>query len=274
MVSAIISAFVFPSTTGKPWPQGANVFTLSIRRFITLLKKIRQYPEAYKLCIGWILWNVSYSNFLAVFGLLFREELGLGVSDAEYTVYSFMSFIVASLGSLAWMWAYPRAGLNIKTWAYIFLSISIFTLFWGCLGIKKSLPIGFKHRAEFWVFEVFYVSSSSALRSLNRAFYSSMLPEGNEAQFFGLEIMLGVATGWIGPLVNATIQNRTGNLRYPMLPNLFVLLIGVGLYVWVDADKGMRDAEKLFDEPTDSDNEDGVQQNKQQRSPSYNSISS
>lgn len=209
---------------------------------------MRAYPEAYKLCVGWVIWNVSYSNFLSVFALLFRSELGLGTADAEYTVYSFMSYIVASMGSLTWMWLYPRCGFRMKTWAYGFLAMSIFTNFWGCLGISSHVNVGFKHRAEFWVFEVFYVSSSSALRSLNRALYSSMLPAGSEAQFFGLEIIMGVATGWIGTLVNATIQDRTGNLRYPMLPNLFLAVIALAIYVWVDADQGMRDAEKLAKE--------------------------
>lgn len=246
VVAGIVCAFVFPATKGKPFPADANPLTISVKRVIALLSNIRNYPEAYKLCIGWVIWDVSYSNFLQVFGLLFREQLGLGSSDAEYTVYSFMTPVVASIGSLAWVWAYPRCRFNIKTWAYAFILVSWFAQFWGCLGISNHTKVGYRHRWEFWVFEVFYVSTSSALRSLNRALYSSMLPEGEEAQFFGLEIILGVAVGWIGPLVNGTIQNKTGNLRYPMLPNLFLVIIALGFYVWVDSDKGMKDAEKLI----------------------------
>lgn len=245
IVAGLVCAVLFPNTKGRPFPPNANPLTLSVKRFVALFKRIQHYPEAFKLCVGWVIWNVSYSNFLQVFGLLFRQELGLGSSDAEYTVYSFMTPIVASLGSLGWMWAYPRCGLHIKTWAYCFFAVSIFAQFWGCLGISGHVRVGYKHRWEFWVSEVFYVSSSSGLRSLNRALYSSMLPEGDEAQFFGLEILLGVATGWIGPLVNATIQNKTGNLRYPMLPNLFLACIALGVYVWVDSERGMRDADKL-----------------------------
>ena len=167
-----------------------------------------------------------------------------------------MTPFVACIGSLSWMYLYPRLTLHIKTWAYGFLFLSIFTIFWGCLGIGEHINVGFKHRAEFWVFEVVYVSSSSAMRSLNRALYSSLLPEGSEAQYFGLEIVLGVATGWIGTLVNATIQNRTGNLRYPMLPNVFLACIALGFYIWVDTDKGMRDAEKLVDEDGTSEVEE------------------
>ncbi|KAL9112363.1 MAG: hypothetical protein Q9187_007782 [Circinaria calcarea] len=113
---------------------------------------------------------------------------------------------------------------------------------WGALGINDGVPIGYKHRPEFWIEQVLFLSTSSALRSLNRVVYSSMLPRGREAQFFGLEITLDLATGWISPLVQGAIQNRTHNLRFPMIPNVLLMLLALGFYIWVDIDKGMVDA--------------------------------
>ncbi len=252
----IIGAFLIPSVKGLKKPPNTSYLKLSINRIFGLFRGIKNYPEAFKLCIAWVIWNVSYTNFLSVFALLFRSTLGLGTTDGEYTIYTFMSYIVASIGSLAWMFLYPRTRLGIKGWAYIFLSINLFTNFWGCLGISNNLTVGFKHRAEFWVFEIFFVSSSSALRSLNRVLYSTLLPEGNEAQYFGLEIFLGVATGWIGTLVIAVIQDRTGNDRYPFLPNLFLVMISAGIYFWVDAEKWMREAQKLVSKDSDEESEE------------------
>lgn len=249
VVFSIISAFFIPSTKRKPLPKGEFLLLLTFKRLIGLVKQIRQYPNAFILCVAWVIWNVSFNNFMSVWVLLFRSTLGIGSSDSEYTVYTWMSYVVASVGSLAWMFAYPRTPLKIKTWAYIFLFISLFTNFWGCLGISHHTKVGFKHRWEFWLFEVFYSSSSSALRSLNRTLYSSILPEGDEAQYFGLEIMLGVAVGWIGDLVNATIQDRTGNDRYPFLPNLFLVLISIILYKICDTEQGMRDVNKVLEIP-------------------------
>lgn len=245
IIAITIGAFIFPSVKGLPKPPGTNLLMMSAKRYVELLKGIQNYPEAWKLCIGWVLWNISYSNFMSIFNLLFRSELGLVSSAAEYTVWSFMTLICATLGSVTWLLLYPRTPLGIKHWAYVFLAFSIFANFWGCLGIPEHVTVGYKHRAEFWVFEIFYAATSSALRSLNRTLYSSMLPEGSEAQYFGLEITLGVATGWIGSLVNGTIQNKTGNLRWPMVPNVFLGVISLGIYIWVDATKGMREADKL-----------------------------
>lgn len=247
VIFSIISAFFIPNTKGKPLPKTGFLPFLTFKRMVGLIKQIRQYPNAFLLCVAWVIWNVSFNNFMSVWVLLFRSTLGIGNSDNEYTVYTWMSYVVASVGSLAWMFAYPRTPLKIKTWAYIFLFISLLTNFWGCLGISHNTKVGFKHRWEFWLFEVFYSSSSSALRSLNRTLYSSILPEGEEAQYFGLEVMLGVAVGWIGDLVNATIQDRTGNDRYPFLPNLFLVLISIILYRLCDTEQGMRDVNKVLD---------------------------
>lgn len=247
VVLAIVASFYIPKVKlVKQRPRGEWLIILTIKRFYNLWKDIQKYPNAFLYCISWVIWNVSYSNFLGVYGLLFRSTLGLGVSDPQFTVLSFMSVIVACMGSLSWMYLYPRLGLNIKTWGYIFFSVQIFSNFWGSLGISHNVrAVGFKNLWEFWLFEVLFNSSGSALRSLNRTVYSTLLPRGEEAQYFGLEIMLGVATGWIGSLVIAVIQDRTGNDRYPFLPNLFLSIIALALYVIVDFEKGMTDVQKL-----------------------------
>lgn len=244
VVFSIISAYFIPSVEGKKKPKGQPLVFLTVRRFITLLKDIQKYPNAFLFCVSWVIWNVTFSNFMSVFVLLFRSTLGLGSSDSEYTVYTFMSYICASIGSLTWMALYGKCKFNIKIWGYIFLGISLFTNLWGSLGINSSVKIGFKHRWEFWVFEVFYSSSSSAQRSLNRTIYSALLPEGEEAQYFGLEIMLGIATGWIGSLVNASIQDLTGNDRFPFLPNTILVAISLALYYMTNVEKGMKEVNK------------------------------
>lgn len=217
-----------------------------------ILGSIRQYPNAFKICIGWVLWNTAYSNFVQLLGALFLESSGIQRGSNIYTVYSFMMVIFACVGSLSWMFSFRRSRLHIKTWAYIFFGVNILCIFWGCLGIA-NIPIGYKHQAEFWVADALFMSTSSALRALNRVLYASIIPKGSEAAFFGLEITLGLATGWINPLVQGVIQNNTHNLRFPMLPNLLLMLVALGLYIWTDVDKGMRDADTTLTAAADSE---------------------
>ena len=207
-----------------------------------LLGSITRYPQAFKVCIGWVLWNTGYSNFLQLLGALFLETTGISRGSGVYTVWSFMMVIFACIGSLSWLVSFSYARVHIKTWAYAFLSVNILCVFWGCLGIG-NVTVGYKHAPEYWVAIALFMSTSSALRSLNRVLYSSLIPKGSEALYFGLEITLDLATGWINPLVQGVIQNRTHNLRFPMIPNLLLMLIALGLYIWADVEKGIKDAE-------------------------------
>jgi MFS-type transporter involved in bile tolerance (Atg22 family) len=132
--------------------------------------------------------------------------------------------------------------IPIKTWAYTFLVVNILCLLWGCIGISSHVSIGYKHAAEFWVQQALFMSSSGALSAYNRALYSALIPRGSEAQFFGLEITLDLATGWINSLVQGVIQNRTHNLRFPIIPNMLLMFIALVMYYSVNVDKGIEEA--------------------------------
>jgi MFS-type transporter involved in bile tolerance (Atg22 family) len=159
-----------------------------------------------------------------------------------------MAVTTTSVGSLTWMFVFPCTNIKIKSWALHFLSINLFCIFWGCLGISKHVKIGYKCVPEFWIEQTLFCMTSSSLGSANRVMYASMLPRDREAHFFGLELMLDLANGWINPLMQSVIQNRTHNLRYPMLPNCFLLVGALCFYIWCDLEKGVKDAFQEFDD--------------------------
>ncbi|EEP80068.1 predicted protein [Uncinocarpus reesii 1704] len=250
---ATIGQFLLPAIEGKKRPKGADVFLLPARGWLLMVSSVRRYPEAFKLCIGWVLWHTSYSNYLGLIQSLFLQVTGISNGSGVYQVWSFTNVIFACMGSLGFLFIFPRIQAPIKSWAYVFLAVNFLCIFWGCIGISNNVPIGYKHTAEFWVEQVLFMSTSSALRSYNRAVYSSLIPKGSEAQFFGLEITLDLATGWINPLVQGVIQNRTNNLRFPMLANVLLISVAILLYIWVDIPKGIEDAKvPLGETPTDT----------------------
>ncbi|CAG8948025.1 unnamed protein product [Penicillium salamii] len=241
---ALLGQYLLPSIPGKELDRTKNKFPLlmAFKNWLKLLKSATKYSEAFKFCIGWVLWNTGYSNHMQLMGALFLQVTGFSRSSGVYSVWSFTGVIFACMGSLSFMYLYPRLHFPVKSYAYAFLLVNISCVLWGCIGVSTNVTIGYKHQAEFWVEQVLFMSTSSSLRAYNRAIYSSMIPENSEAQFFGLEITLDLATGWINPLVMGIIQDRTHNLRFPMIPNLLLMLVGLGLYSQVDISKGIEQA--------------------------------
>lgn len=254
-LSAVCVPFV-PSLKGKSFEKNLTIKAILLqpfRRLRDILKDLWQYKEAFKYCVAWVLWNIAYTNFLVVFMTLFRSTLGIGSSDAEYSVWQFINLIVACLGPLAWRYIQAKVcsqGDNkknikfLKISLYSMMAFGTFTNFWGCLGVNSNSKVGFKHRAEFWVFLIFFVSTSSSIRSLNRVVYSAMLPRGKENQYFGLEIMLGLCVGWSESLIIGVIQDRTGNDRMPFIPNTVLYAVALCVFLFVDVEKGMKQVGK------------------------------
>ncbi|WPB02348.1 uncharacterized protein RHO25_006982 [Cercospora beticola] len=245
---AALGHYLLPQVTGAKRSVGSNRILLPFTNWIKLLGSVRRYPNTFIMCIGTLLWNTGYSNFLRLLGPLFLETSGLDSGSGVYTVWSFAIPLFASLGSLAWMFAFPKLSMGIKFWAYCFLGVQLLAITWGCLGVSDNIPIGYKHQAEFWVCIVLFMSSGSALRALNRTLYASIIPRDSEALFFGLDITLDLATGWINPLVQGVIQDRTGNLRFPMIPNAIAVAVGIIFYICIDIPAGIDDASRLLAE--------------------------
>lgn len=245
VIFALPSIKYIPSVQGNKIPKNVSLLTLPIWRTIGLIKDIRKYPHALMYCISWVIWNVSNANFMNVYMLLFRSTLGIGSSDIQFSAFTLTSYVLACLGSFLWMYLYPRCKINIKTWGYLFLAFSVFSNFWGCLGIPYLSPVGFKNAPEFWIFIALYSGSSSATRALNRTVYSTLVPVGNEAQYFGLEIILSIATSWLGAFLVAIIQDKSNNDRFPFLLNQGLVIISLLLYSCTDTEKGMLDVNKV-----------------------------
>lgn len=242
IIFAALGHCLLPQVTGAKRPAGSSHILLPFKNWGKLFGSIRRYPNPFIMNVGTLLWNTGYSNFLRLLGPLFLETSGLDSGSGVYTVWSFAIPLFASLGALAWMFAFPRMKLGVKTWAYSFLGVQLLVILWGCLGVSKNVPIGFKHQSEFWIGIFLFMSTGSALRALNRTLYASIIPVGSEALFFGLDITLDLATGWINPLVQAVIQDRTGNLRFPMIPNAVAVAIGIVFYAWIDVSAGIEHA--------------------------------
>ncbi|SCU87407.1 LAME_0D09956g1_1 [Lachancea meyersii CBS 8951] len=256
----LVSVFFIPNIQGRALKidsSGSKARVFLMLPFIKLkqiTEDVWKYKQVMRYVIAWVLWNISFSNFLSVIALMYRSTLGLNSSNAEYTVWQLMGNIVALLGSLLWMLVYnwqcrrfsdAKNVMLIKQSLYILLFFGWFVNFWGALGANPNSVVGFKHRWEFWTGLVLFMSTSSAIRSLNRVVYSSMLPKGKENQFFGLEIMLGLLTGWTEPLIIAAISDRTGNLRLPYVPNTILFTVATVFFYSCDIEAGMRQVAKI-----------------------------
>lgn len=122
------------------------------------------------------------------------------------------------VGNIGRYWVY---GLSLFTMAiYLYVIVGVFD--WNPLGLKCG--------SEFWVIECLYIATSSSFRSLNRALYSEVLPKGEESQFFGLEILVGIVGNWIIGYLGSIIKTRFEKDGFVVIVSLVMSMASLAVY--------------------------------------------
>lgn len=121
------------------------------------------------------------SSLGALFNLSIRPDL------REYTAYSTAGAASSIFGSLAFLYLFPRLQFSLRQWALLCYGTIVLVTAWCLLGMINKSPIGFKHRAEFYVFQVIQNIATAILTALFRVLFPEMFPKGSEIRYFGFQ---------------------------------------------------------------------------------------
>lgn len=211
---------------------------------MTLLGAVSKYQDAFRFMLAYTVYNDSHFAFNAVIVNLFNLSIRPGLG--EYTGYSIVGTVTSIAGGLGFLYVFPRSGISLRSWSLACYAVTVGIAVWCCVGMISASPIGFKHRAEFYLFQVVQNLVSSALNPAFRVLFSQMFPRGREIQFFGFQLVvrsggssiantantqLSSSTVWIPQVINGPIVDATNNQRLPALVAL-LLYTSAFLLTW------------------------------------------
>lgn len=79
-------------------------------------------------------------------------------------------------------------------------------------------------------------------QALSRSLYSTLVPRGREAEYFGLYQAAERGTSWFGTLTFGVVVQLTGSYRYSIVALPVFLVVGFALLRRVDVARGIRQA--------------------------------
>jgi UMF1 family MFS transporter len=79
-------------------------------------------------------------------------------------------------------------------------------------------------------------------QALSRSLYSTLVPRGREAEYFGLYQAAERGTSWFGTLTFGLVFQFTGSYRFSIVALLVFFVVGFLLLLRVDVARGIRDA--------------------------------
>lgn len=172
----------------------------------------------------------------ASIGTVFAAEV-LGLNVRGLTLLTVSAAAAAAAGSSATLLLVRVAGVPEATMLYRLMAVSPLLVTYLSLFLAEE--------AELLVLTVArgVVAGGVGFQGLNRGLFASMIPRGREAEMFGLWTVAIKALCWLGPFVDAVLNEVSGSLRVAVLGSLLFYVPSLVVMGRVDVEAARREAE-------------------------------
>jgi UMF1 family MFS transporter len=184
------------------------------------LKEIWKRAEPRKFLFSYLIYEDGV-NTVIVFSSIFAATT-LGFKPQELIFLYLVVQSSALLGSL--VMAKP-----IDVWGpkkVVMLSL----LMWSSVAI---LAFFIQTKTHFWMLASLAGLGLGTVQAASRAFYTQFIPEGREAEYFGVYSLVGKSSAILGPLVFGYISTTFGSQRPAILSVAAFFLIGLVILKFV-----------------------------------------
>ncbi|KIP01454.1 hypothetical protein PHLGIDRAFT_32542 [Phlebiopsis gigantea 11061_1 CR5-6] len=151
-------------------------------------------------------------------------------------------------GSLVWPIFQRRFAWSNLRIIVMLVSLASLLPAYGCLGFLRMFRGGhvkfggLTTPAEMYVLAMYFGAVYGAFQGYARAFYSELIPHGEEARWYALYSITDKSSSFVGPLIVGIIADTTGNIRYAFFFLTFMVWSAVPILLHIDVDQGRRDA--------------------------------
>jgi UMF1 family MFS transporter len=191
-----------------------------LRLTLTTLREIARRKEPGKFLFSYLLYEDGVSTVI-VFSSIFAATT-LGFQPRELIFLYLAVQATALLGSL--VMAKP-----IDLWGpkkVIMMSLVL----WTSVAVTAFFV---QTKNHFWVIATCAGLGLGTVQAASRAFYTQFIPEGKEAEYFGLYSLAGKSSAVIGPIIFGEISTTYGSQRPAILSVAAFFLIGLIILCFV-----------------------------------------
>lgn len=209
-----LPAFLFLPSDQRGKLSLAHAGMRGIRYTVKTLREIWERKEPRKFLVSYLIYEDGV-NTVIVFSSIFAATT-LGFKPQELIALYLVVQSTALLGSLSM--AKP-----IDLWGpkkVVFLSL----LMWTSVAV---LAFFIQMKTHFWLLASFAGLGLGTVQAASRAFYTQFIPEGREAEYFGVYSLVGKSSAILGPLIFGQVSVTFGNQRPAILSVAVFFLVGL-----------------------------------------------
>ncbi|WP_219835931.1 MFS transporter [Paenibacillus sp. R14(2021)] len=199
-----------------------------LRRVNGTIRGLKQYPELLKYMAAFWFFNDGI-NTVIVMATIYGSGIGIETSD-----------LIAALLITQFV-GYPSTLLFIKFAARIGMKKSMYS---SLLLYVVIVILGYfmTNALHFYILAAMVGLVQGGSQATARSLYATLVPPSRTAEFFGFLSLSSKFASVAGPFVFAVVGTITGSSRFGILALLAFFIIGIALLVYVDVEKGRREA--------------------------------
>ena len=199
-------------------PRAAGRLKDGFRRLAGTWRDLRANKTALWFLVAYVLYIDGVDTIIRM-AANYGQTLGFSASDLilSLLLVQFIGFpATLAYGPLARRFGI-RAMLLFLIGAYVVLCVAAARMYTLAHFFSVALAIG--------LFQ-------GGIQALSRAYFSQLIPAGDEARFFGIYNLIGKAAVFIGPLVVGVVGAWSGSPRLGILSIVAFLLAGGAVLLW------------------------------------------
>ena len=220
-----------PAAAAKP----ANVSwgRLGFLSVFRILKDLRTtYPQAAKYLIAYLIFVDAVSAIIALATTFGDQELEIESSTLLLVILMIQLVAIPGavfFGRLAeWIGTKEALMVNLAAWAII-----VFAAF----AFMRTV-------AHYWILGFFLALVIGGARALGRSLFSLMIPESEEARYFGFYQMSASGSSWAAPIIFGVVAQISDSVRLAILPLVAFFIIAIVVLTRVDVETGIAQAKR------------------------------
>jgi UMF1 family MFS transporter len=170
------------------------------------------------------------------------------LNNTQLMIGAILVPLAALIGTYMWLFIQRKCNLTSKqTLLAISIAFAVVPIY---VLIGFSDVFGLVYQVEIWPCLIYFGLMLGAFQSYSRVMFAALIPKGKESEFFSLYGITDKSSSWLGPLITgAIIENN--DTRWGFVFPLVMMVIPLVIIIWVDVEKGIKDAERFSEEHTD-----------------------
>ena len=185
-----------------------------ISGYFKIFAEIKKYPNLLLFLVAFLFYNDGIQTIIVVAAIFAREELALS-QGTILSCFLMIQFVAMPgtliFGRLAETYG-PKRSLYLAL--VLFIIVTVFAYFMTTAW-------------EFWLLGFVIAIILGGSQAVSRSFFSSLIPKGKHAEFFGFYAISAKFASVFGPLTFALIIDLTGSARLSILSLTFFFIVGI-----------------------------------------------